>query len=245
MLSLDCDGVERAASERIDEEALVEPVDHELGLVHRVEQHVELATVDTHRGRRVVGGSSRDSRDDGRRRRRGPRTAGGLFLAMTRPPCRAGGRRRCRAPRRASSRTGRARGRSGAGRRCRHQPRRHGRGPRAWRRRRAANTRSSRNCRNGVARSSARQERGGVVAPHVSRDPSPRAGRRPRAGSRSAAPTRTTSPPRSGRRRRSRRRAPPCAPGSCRIWKWSSASAVPHVATAFGDPASANAITSV
>ena len=60
--------LERAARDRIDEEPRVEPVDDELRLVHRVQQHVELTAIDADRGVRVGGGSSaRIPRADARR----------------------------------------------------------------------------------------------------------------------------------------------------------------------------------
>ena len=77
------------------------------------------------------------------------------------------------------------------------------------------------------------------------RDRDRRAGRPPRSGSRTAAPSRTSARPRPGPAASASYASTTLRARFLRIWKWSSASAVPQVATALGAPASANAITSV
>ena len=215
----------------------VEPVDDELGLVHRPPQHVELAAVDADgvRGARPL---------DVRRRRRAPAVA--RLAARRARPSRGAGRRRCRARPRASSRTGRARARSDARRRCAAAglggagpalERRRGRRPRARGRARNSQERRGPLDRGDAAAAGRRARR--------RRDRARREGRRPGPGSRTAAPTGTTSRPRPGRRRRRRTRAPPCGRSSsgsgsarrrarCRTWR-----------PTLGTPASANAMTSV
>ena len=211
MLSLDDERVERAARDRIGEQPVVEPVDDQLGLVHRVAQHVELAPVDAHARTTPARGASAATCDGA------PAAAppGSRLRLRCARPCRAGGRRRCRARPRASSRTGRARGRSGARRRSpaagsaararpssvrevggREHAGRCGTRGTAW----PARPRASERC--------------GIVAPHVGGIAPGREVGHLELDLVTAAPTRTTSRPRPGRRRRRRRRAPPCGRGS-------------------------------
>ncbi len=233
--------LERATREGIGEQTASSQSTTSSGswIVHT--QQVELAPVD---GRAAVGASLGSSaRADATARcagRRPPRR----WCCDGAPPPRAAGRRRCRARRRASSHTGHAQARWGARATIAAAASAARARPSSVVRSAAASTRSSRNCRNGVAvRAHAGAPRDRRATRRRGRGP--RGGRPPRTGSRNAAPSRTTARLRPGPAASASYASTTLRARFFRIWKWSSASAVPQVATALGAPASANAMTSV